>query len=90
MEVEGILERMLPEIQVRKIESLSKDRGYGHKEKGSEFDSYLGAEETDPGDQCDMWKTAHQKTPFYSPQISPPETPRLGHYGLPVAVSADF
>lgn len=37
-----------------------------------------------------MWNTAHQKTPFYSPQISSPETPRLGHYGSPVAVSADF
>ena len=37
-----------------------------------------------------MWNTAHQKTPFYSPQISSPETPRLGHYGSRVAVSADF
>lgn len=50
LEVAGILERILAEIQVRKIESLSKDRGYGHKEKGSEFDSYLRVEETDPDD----------------------------------------
>ena len=44
------------------------------KGKGADL-SYLGVEQTDLGDQCDTWNTAQQKTPFYSPQISPPETP---------------
>lgn len=73
--MEGIVEGLLAEIQARKTESLSKDSGYGHKGKGSKFDSYLGVEQTDLGDQCDTWNTGQQKTPFYSPQISSPETP---------------
>ena len=40
--MEGIVEGLLAEIQARKIESLSKDSGYGHKGKGSRFELLRG------------------------------------------------
>lgn len=63
LEVQGTTEALLAEIQARKIESLSKDNGWGHKKKGSKHDSYLGVEETDPDDQRDTWKSPSDFTP---------------------------